>query len=674
MSSSPPPSDNQALVPAPTTALTAEQQYWNLGLACSARGEWKAAALAFARAARAAPRDGLYWLNLAHSLRHANHLPGAVAAARRCLRVDPKQHLALRLQGECLYLMHRYEEACAAYQALEALGEPDPEAMLQHASILMRQFRSAEAAQITLRALTLRPEYAGAYGVLSGALCDGGLKREAVECLRTVVALEPDNLEARIRVLFERHHVCDWDGLDAELSELASKLALLPLQPGRRMASFASLSLPLTPELQLRASRLEALTYAEVSRPLPPPAARPAAGARIRLGFLSYDFREHPVSQLIVEMIEGLDRRRFEVLLYSIGPDDNSSLGLRMRGAGDQFVDLRGMGDAEAAARIRADGVEILLDLMGHTRGNRLAILAHRPAPLQVAYLGYPASTGAAFIDYLIGDPEVTPLELAHLYTEKLAQMPLTFQPNGRWRPLPQPMARQQAGLPEQAFVMCAFNHTYKIGPEAFDTWCGVMRDVPHAVLWLKETSSQLHDNVRREAALRGVDPLRVIFAPTVGFADHFSRLALADVFIDTWPYNAHTTAADALWAGAPVLTGYGNAFASRVAASVLHAAGMPELAFASADEYRRAITVLALEPQLLAGYRQQLQQQRMQLALFDTPTYTRDFERLLQRMSARWRAGQACAHLPAMAQPQVEAAGACLPNTERGLRGTCLA
>jgi predicted O-linked N-acetylglucosamine transferase (SPINDLY family) len=304
------------------------------------------------------------------------------------------------------------------------------------------------------------------------------------------------------------------------------------------------------------------------------------------------------------------------------------------------------MSDAQAAQRVRSDGVELLLDLQGHTRGNRLGILARRPAPVQAAFLGYPGTTGAPYIDYIVGDPCVTPTELAPLYSEQLAQMPRCFQPNGRWRPLPQPMTRAQAGLPEDAFVMCAFNHTYKILPQAFDAWCAVLRDVPRAVLWLKETNGQLHDNVHREAAARGVAPERIVFAKAVSYPDHFSRLAQADVFVDTWPYNAHTTAADALWAGVPVVTVHGNSFASRVAASVLSAAGLGELAFDNAHDYRLAITALALEPGLLAGYREHLTRQRMELELFDSQRYTREFESLLARMVQRWRDGLAPAFL----------------------------
>jgi predicted O-linked N-acetylglucosamine transferase (SPINDLY family) len=347
------------------------------------------------------------------------------------------------------------------------------------------------------------------------------------------------------------------------------------------------------------------------------------------------------VAQLLVELLEAIDRRRFEVVLYSAGPDDGSTLRARLVAAADRFVDLHGLADPQAAERIRADGIDVLIDLMGHTRGQRLRIFAHRPAPVQVAFLGYPGSTGAACIDYLIGDPLVTPLELAPHYSEKLAQLPLTFQPNGRNRPLPQPMTRAEAGLPDGAFVMCAFNHTYKILPAALDAWCALLRQLPHAVLWLKETNPQLHDNLRREARSRGIGPERIVFARRLSYQDHFSRLALADVFIDTWPYNAHTTAADALWAGVPVVTLYGNGFASRVAASVLNAAGIGELAFATVEDYQRAVLALALEPELLAGYRRHLVERRMELPLFDSARYAREFESLVGRMVEAQRAGR---------------------------------
>jgi predicted O-linked N-acetylglucosamine transferase (SPINDLY family) len=295
---------------------------------------------------------------------------------------------------------------------------------------------------------------------------------------------------------------------------------------------------------------------------------------------------------------------------------------------------------------MRVDGVDVLVDLMGLTRGNRMGILALRAAPLQVSFLGYPGSTGADYIDYVIGDPLVTPLALAPLYSEKLAQLPHCLQPNNRDRPMPQPMTRTEAGLPDDAFVICAFNHTYKILPVAFDRWCAVLRRVPGSVLWLKETNAQLHANVLREAASRGIGAERILFARNVSYEQHFSRLALADVFADTWPYNAHTTASDALWAGVPVVTVYGNSYASRVAASVLNAVGLGELAFEKADDYECALVALGESAELRGIYKAHLQSARLTLPLFDTPRYTHELEELLLRMVRRWQDGLAPDHL----------------------------
>jgi len=630
------------------------RRHWEQGVARVQQRDWIGAARAFRRAVREAPADALYWINLANVYRHVADHERVLAATGRALALAPGQPLALRLRGEALAALHRYAEAVAAFEQLEATGSEEPDAMLQHGAMLQALRRPKESIEVLMRAAAKAPAMMPLHAMMATAFRDMAMQNEAIECLKTVLALDPGNLQAMAHLSYEKRHVCDWDSLDDDVRRIEQALATTPFGMARLASAFSLLSLPVDPALQLAASRAEALV-ATVGAPELPAltaaerSARTAATHRLRLGMLSFDFHEHPVSQLIVEMIERIDRARFEVVLYSTGRDDGSAIRQRLVAAADGFVDLRGTSDAQAAARIRADGIDILVDLQGHTRGHRNAILARRPAPLQVAYLGYPASTGAPYIDYLVGDPLVTPVQLAHLYSEKLAQMPLTFQPNGRWRPVPdaaRPMSRAEAGLPDEGFVLCAFNHTYKILPEAFDVWCSVMREVPGSVLWLKETNGQLHDNVRRAAEARGVAGDRIVFAKAVSYAEHFSRLALADLFVDTWPYNAHTTAADALWAGVPVVTLYGNGFASRVAASVLNAAGIGELALASVEEYRLAILALAKEPALLAGYRDHLVSRRLELPLFDSELYTQEFETLLQRMWQRWTAGSPPEHL----------------------------
>jgi predicted O-linked N-acetylglucosamine transferase (SPINDLY family) len=627
-------------------ALLEGQADWTMGLSLVGERRWPEAARAFGRATRAAPQDALYWVNLANAQRRLGKPQRAVAAARRCLQIDPQEPLALRILGDCLTSLNRPAEAIEAFATLEAAGHEEPDAMLQHAGALQSLHRYGDSARLLLRLLPLKPDLVAAHALLAGACRDQGLKQEAAECLKTVLALEPDNLEALSRLSFEKRHVFDWSDLEKDIERIRRVLLVASPDRPRLMAAFAMLSLPLPPELQLAAARSEALAFTRGITRLPPVSPASRAGRKTRLGWVSFDYRNHPVSQLLVEVLAGIDRERFDVVLYSIGPTDGSPLRARMEALADDFVDLQGLSDPQAAARVRADGIDVLVDLMGHTRGHRMAIFAHRPAPVQVAYLGYPASTGSACLDYLIGDPFVTPPELAGLYTEKLALLPLTLQPNGRGRPLPEPVSRTVVGLPEDAFVMCAFNHPYKVLPEAFEVWCSVMREVPRAVLWLRETNDQLHENVRAEAQARGVDPARILFARTVPYHLHFSRLALADVFVDTWPYNAHTTASDALWAGVPVVTHYGNGYASRVAASVLNAAGIGELAFESVESYRLAILALATDADLLAGYREHLVTQRLSLPLFDTPRYTLELQALLDRMIGRWRAGLEPDHL----------------------------
>lgn len=635
-----------------TEATGRGRRHWEQGVAQMQQRDWLGATRSFKRAVRAEPADALYWINLANVYRHVGEPARALAAAERALALEAGQPLARRLQAEALAALHRYDDAVAAFEKLEAGGTREPDAMLQHGAMLQALRRPREAIDVLMQAAAIEPTMMQLHAMMATAFRDMAMQNEAIECLKTVLALDPGNVQAMAHLSYEKRHVCDWESLPADVQALEQVLATTPAGLARVTSAFSLLSLPLDPALQLAAARAEALVSAVGAPELPPltdaeRAARGAPGRRPRLAMLSYDLHEHPVAQLIVELIERLDRTRFEVVLYSTGRDDGSAIRQRLKSAADSFIDLRGSSDAEAARRIRADGIDILVDLQGHTRGHRNAVLARRPAPLQVAYLGYPGSTGAPYIDYLVGDPFTTPVQLAHLYTERLAQLPLTFQPNGRWRPLPDAgMTRAQAGLPDEGAVLCAFNHTYKILPEAFDAWCGVLREVPGSVLWLKETNGQLHDNVRRAAEERGVAGDRIVFAKAVSYAEHFSRLAQADIFVDTWPYNAHTTAADALWAGVPVVTLYGNGFASRVAASVLNAAGIPELAFGNVAEYMGAILTLLREPSLLAGYREHLATRRMELPLFDSERYTREFEDLFGRIWQRWVGGLPPEHL----------------------------
>ncbi len=417
-------------------------------------------------------------------------------------------------------------------------------------------------------------------------------------------------------------------------------------------APFAHVTLLDDPAAQLKAARCLARHLAAQARPFAARRSdwRPDGARRLKLGYLSADFHEHATCILMAEMFEHHDRSRFEVTLYSHGKSDGSAMRRRIEQACEHFVDLRGLSDGDIAARIHADGCDLLVDLKGYTRNHRVGVLAWQPAPVTATFLGFPGSTGADFIDYLVGDPVVTPLEHAPFYSEHLAQMPVCYQPNDRQRALPPAPTRAAAGLPEDAVVLAGFNQPYKISAEVFDVWCVLLDALPQALLWLLEWNAQSRENLEREAVTRGIDPARIVWAPRLRPADHMARMQLADLFLDTWPCNAHTTASDALWAGVPVVTFTGRTFASRVAASLVHAVGLPELACDDIGHYARTVVELAHDPERRARLRATLVQARTASPLFDSQRFARDFEALALRMMQRHVQGLPAAALAAQA------------------------
>jgi predicted O-linked N-acetylglucosamine transferase (SPINDLY family) len=344
----------------------------------------------------------------------------------------------------------------------------------------------------------------------------------------------------------------------------------------------------------------------------------------------------------MAELFEHHDRGQFEVIGYSYGRDDGSPMRARLARAFDRFTDIAHLSHREAAARIRADEIDILIDLKGYTANARPQICAFRPAPVQVSYLGYPASVGADFIDYIIVDEIVVPADQQAFFSEKLVHLPNCYQVNDSRREIAATVpSREQCGLPNQGFVFCSFNNSYKITPAFFDMWMRLLNGVPGSVLWLLESNRLLKSNLRREAAARGVDPDRLVFAPVAPPAEHLARHQHADLFLDNLPCNAHTTASDALWAGPPVLTCCGDTFAGRVAASLLTAIGLPELVTASAEDYERTALALARDPPRLAGLREKLRQRRDTSPAFDLPRFARHIEAAYVRIWENRRDGK---------------------------------
>lgn len=373
--------------------------------------------------------------------------------------------------------------------------------------------------------------------------------------------------------------------------------------------------------------------------------ARSPSPQRIRLGYLSNDFHEHATTRLLIEMFEAHDRQQFELFAYSYGADDGGPLRQRLHQAFDHFIDISALDQSGAAERIHQDHIDILVDLKGYTRGTRTNILGLRPAPVQVNYLGYPGTLGGDFCDYIITDPFITPPESGADYSEAFAYLPHSYQPRCRQTHLSSAPTRASVGLPETGFVFCSFNQTYKITPEIFDIWCQLLHSTPNSVLWLLQ-DAQANDSLRSQARQRGIPSERLIFAQEHPQQAHLERLQLADLMLDTLPYNAHTTASDALWAGVPVVTCSGQTFASRVAGSLLRAIHLSELVTHNLEDYFTLAHALANDPQHYQRIQQRLNQNRLTTPLFDIQGYTLHIEALYRQMWQRHQNGEAAGTL----------------------------
>lgn len=626
---------------------SAAERSWHRGVAHADAGDWPRAEKAFAEAVAGSPADPLFLVNLARAQLRNERYAAGLLNAQHALGLDPEDTVARRIAAECLTRQHRHAEAVACLQAQPAGIVRTTEFHQSLSEALFNAGMHREAIGALFDALNGNMAHAMSHYRLGVSFNSLGMKAEATECLRTalILGMGPGDLGTQGLLTFIERELCRWDHARDDLAALRRIVQALPPDASQWAAVFANVTLTDEPSEHLRAARSCVRFTTRQVRPLPAMPRRPL-GERLKLGFLSSDFHMHATAVLMAEVFEKIDRRRFEVTLYSHGPEDGSEMRRRLQRAAEHFVQVGSASDLEVAQQVRAAGTDLLVDLKGHTRDSRLGILAHRPAPVQATFLGFPGTTGADFIDYFIGDEVVSPLSHAPFYAEKLALMPRCYQPNDRQRPLPRPTGRAEVGLPETGLVLCGFNQPFKLSPEVFDTWCGLLQQIPDAVLWLLQWNDGAPAQLRREAAARGIDPARLVFAPKVGLGEHISRLALADLFIDTWPCNGHTTASDALWAGLPVITYAGAAFASRVAASLLTSVGLPQLACDSLAGYERLVLDLANDLPRRTALRQHLVRARDTAPLFDSTGYTRDFEALLWTLAERRSRGLPPEHL----------------------------
>lgn len=623
----------------------------NLGNVRRVQGELDEAAACFQRALQLMPSYPEAHNNLGNVRYDQRRLDEAAVCYERALLLKPHYAEAYLNLGIVRRDQRRLDEAAGCFERALRLVPHHPEAHNNLGTVRKDQERLEEAADCFRRTLQLRPEYAEAHHNLGLTLSKLGNLEGAVLCHRRALERKPDLTAARAALVTVLLQVCRWDDLiphSLRLIDAVEKgdetVRAAPIPP----FTFISLPTATTPRQQWQCaqqwaswkltSSLEQESRVQVDPEPNARADRATAGfprkPRLTIGYLSSDFRQHATAYLITELLEKHDRERFEVFGYSFGPDDGSPIRRRIVKACARFADLRDTSFVEAAERITADEVDILVDLNGYTQFARSQILALRPAPVQVSYLGYPGTMGAPFMDYILVDDFVVPADQQPFYTEQLVHLPGCYQVNdGRREIAARTPSRAECGLPAAGFVFCCFNNSYKITPVLFDVWMGLLTHVPGSVLWLLEGNPSVPANLRREAEARGVAGERLVFAEHLPLADHLARYRLADLFLDTVPFNAHTTASDALWAGCPVLTLSGEAFASRVAGSLLRAIGLPELIMTGLDEYRERALQLASEPDLLGTLRRRLADNRRTSALFNAGQFARNLETAYLRM-----------------------------------------
>jgi protein O-GlcNAc transferase len=552
------------------------------------------------------------------------------------VKLNPNSASVHNSRGVALGKLKRVAEALASFDRAIALQPDGAEAHSNRANALRELDRPQEALASCDRAIALKPDYAEALNNRANVLLRLKRYEEAVGDLERVLRINPDFPYAKGVLLHTRMQLCDWRTFDAEIAAVTGDVGAG--KPGS--APFALLA-------ESGAAFDQLLCAQAWVREKCPPAPAPLYKGeryrhdRIRVAYVSADFGEHPTSYLLAGLIEEHDRSRFKIVGVSLGGAASSAMRSRVVAAFDEFLDAGRKDDREAAGLLRHLEIDIAVDLMGFTHDSRPGIFALRPAPVQINYLGFPATMGASYIDYIIADRCVIPAESAGRYSEKIAWLPDSFQANDAKRSMSETIPRRaDVGLPGTGFVFCAFSNSYKITPTMFDVWMRLLSNVDGSVLWLLG-SATVEQNLRREAEARGVSGERLIFASRVGYSDYLRRYQLADLFLDTAPFNAGATASDALWAGLPLITCSGEAFAGRMAASLLHALGLPQLATSSLQDYERLALALAHDRDAIASLTAKLAQNRATCALFDTDRFRRHLEAAYTTMWERHQAGE---------------------------------
>lgn len=580
--------------------------------------------------------------NLAAALIGQEKFSEARGLAEQATAADPSNAEAWLNFGRCLEADKDFAAALQAYDRALALKPDYAEAWSNRGNVHKARMEFDKARADYEKAAALRPDFAEALGNLAMLFLRIDKPAEAIPQIDRAIALKPRLPYAYSVRLQAKMSLCDWSSYDTDSaavirSVVDGELGVLP---------FTFLGLPSDPALQQRCAESYA---ASKYPPLPalPFAPRDRSRIKLRIGYFSADMHRHAIGYLTAGLFEQHDRSSFEIHCFSFGPPSNDVMRQRLQAGVDHFHDVYDKSDADICALARSLEIDVAVDLTGYTRNERTGIFAQRAAPVQVNWLGFPGTMGTRLMDYIIADPVIAPPEHFPYFTESVVHLPQTYQSTDNKRQISDRVfSRAELGLPEDGFVFCSFNNNYKLTPDVFGVWMRLLRQVPRSVLWLLESSSGISTQLHLSAAQHGIAPERVIFAKRMASPEHLARQPLADLFLDSFHYNAHTTASDALWAGLPVLTRIGNTFASRVAASLLRAANLPELVTQTTEDYEALALALATDPARLQAIRRKLAAERSTCALFDTPRFARSIEAAYLAMWDRHLRGLPPAHI----------------------------
>ena len=609
---------NQAIALKPDYA----EAHLSLGITLNKLGKLSEALASYNQAITLRPDYAEAYNNMGNALKDNGKLEEAIEAYNKALSCKPDNAEAYYNMGNTLKDQGKPEEAIASYNKALLLKPDYADAFNNMGGALKDHDKLQEAIAAYQKALSLNPDYAEAHHNMGNALTEQGKLDEAIEAYNKALVIKSDYEGARVSKLFQEAHICKWDGIAKDIERLP-RLGTIK----EYVAPFAMLALEDAPKRhRIRSEKYAAAKYPQKSmstwaKPLQKP-------ERLRIGYFSADFHDFPGMYLMAGLLEKHDRTKFEISAFSYGPDIDDQMRKRIVKAVDHFIDIRTADVNTVVDLARQQNIDIAVHRNGYTKNNRTELFASGLAPIQINYLGYPGTLGTDYIDYIVADPFVVPDDMRQHYSEQIMYLPNTYQPNDDKRTISDKViTRNDMGLPDRAFVFCCFNNNYKISLSEFDIWMRLLSKVEGSVLWLLKSNKWAEQNLKQQAEAMGVSAERIIFAERLPQAEHLARHRLADLFLDTFNYNAHTTASDALWAGLPVVTKAGQGFAARVAGSLLNAVGLPELVTTTEQDYEELVLRLATNPTKLAAVKETLAANRLTQPLFNTELYTKHLE-----------------------------------------------